>query len=1829
MGGGSRFVPFLFVFIAFSATCLPGSVDAKRVKSAKLIAEESVAPLLHAKSKNPDEQEYGAEFKELAEAVFEGKEPALPVETAAPKRGSASSTTGKKSSVRGVKGTKLATTPATTSPENGEGDADSPADSAAGSAVELEEKSGSGSATTADADTTAAATAAEKASAEDNSNKAPAAAVVPPKPKKAAKKKWTKKAKGKKPKWKPKPKAPAKPAPAAKPLPATTEEAAKTSETLETAAADSAETAESESTGKGGAPAEEGGDTEAGESPTAAAAASETEGEADEAPELRSTSTSSLGEESSSVEGGALSKSRFIMAPPAVDGSESSAFSPLLKTAKKYTAPALDDDTPVDRDFPLAEGKRAPAAKVVTGLDAKAAAEEAALDGAAPDGEEAEEAAPVAKLAGSGGKGKQGAATALATGAAPDAEGGADTAADTKDDGSEGTATGAETLTEPGQDEGPDTDGTGSLGAETVKGKRGALKSAVATEDSAETPEEGDTEEPGATTAVLSGKKAPAEAETEGDEAESTETPASGEMKGKAEKSGLKAASGKVSKEGADTGEEEEGDALTAAAGSNKGIGVAETPVDGEEEAPSDEVGAEGSGSKGSGAKGSRVKGSGKAVEVVDETEGDDEASPTKAKTGKASGKDVEVAEGDEDEATPVGQSKGAVKAKKANSGALDGGAEPEGDNSAGEVATEESEGEETTLSGKKAGGLGKTPAADVEATEDDVAPADAGVKGAKTTAPPLAEAEEPEEEAPSNKPTGKRGKGKIAVTETPEDDATPVGETPESSDEAATAETEGEEQAVASPKRKKGALPEAGAAAAAETPENTDEATTAEAEGEEQAVAAPKGKKGPLSKAGAAAAAAAAALVGTTAEPTPEDDETAPLDTKTTASVKKAADTEESAEGDEEAPAGQLSGLPSKEKKAAGPEGGENEGEEGEGERVAGGKAQVKGAGAEGVDNSVSEGKGKEATQATPSSGAAADEEDSGTKPLQDISSSGNCSVEIPQFCVGVQPGGANILDCLSKKILAETPDSPQVSAACKAEIRAFKILMYTDMTMDAKMQIACNADVSKFCDNDILYPEPGSVLACLREIKDKAGLTDQCKAEVFRAQQDGARDLAMDVQLAELCQADAAKLCKGVPEGEGRVHECLRGQRERLGWDCQAELFRQEVENADDIRLNVRLFKACLADKRQFCADVIPGDARVKDCLEDHHEDPAFSPGCREEFTKMMARRAQDFRLDSNLRKFCKKDIDEICYPAAEDSTEIANHDGKVIQCLQDFREELKGPSCRAEVHKLTARAAEDIRFDKPLADACQGDRKTLCADVPDGGGLVLKCLEEKREKLRDECKTALFGQEVRSSFSIDYKYALKRACKAERKLFCAHVPPGHADVISCLERKVDDPEMGAECQKELRSDEWKASTDYRLNFRLNKACVADVATLCPGLCPDKNECGGAGLKCLAEKMEAIKSEACKKEVFNFEQQMVADVQLDVPLQKACAADLERLCPRVSKDHSRTLACLRSHRDELAEACKEEEMRFSIMEASDIRLTPTLMNACGQELARFCKAVPPTEGRAFKCLQARLEDVDMGSACWAELNLQEARHSSNYRLDVRVRKECEADVGQHCEGVDKGHEGHALVLKCLVDKFKALTASCQTEVSYSVRMALWQYRKGADLTQACDEMVSTKCPAVEETPDSPTGTTSKTGVETEISKGSKSGSDSSSSSGTSSASSTVVGVYGQCLMQAAWKDLNADCKKLVRVASKEGAHVGGKHDEERLQETLQKLAALQFPNGSPEEGGSGLVLSGTVALAAIAAGIIALLGCGCYIYFRCCRRYRPYTLIVNREGA
>ena len=73
-------------------------------------------------------------------------------------------------------------------------------------------------------------------------------------------------------------------------------------------------------------------------------------------------------------------------------------------------------------------------------------------------------------------------------------------------------------------------------------------------------------------------------------------------------------------------------------------------------------------------------------------------------------------------------------------------------------------------------------------------------------------------------------------------------------------------------------------------------------------------------------------------------------------------------------------------------------------------------------------------------------------------------------------------------------------------------------------------------------LIPSPTSLSTARyiqRDIKDS--VAPACKKQLFKVQMDAAEDFRSDTQLYEACKDDATKLCKDVKMGGGRVQACL----------------------------------------------------------------------------------------------------------------------------------------------------------------------------------------------------------------------------------------------------------------------------------------------------------------------------------------------------------------------------------------------------------------------------------------------------------------------------------------------------------------------------------------------------------------------------------------------------------------------------------------------------------------------------------------------------------------
>eukprot|EP00899_Mesostigma_viride_P022799 jgi/Mesvir1/3703/Mv14989-RA.1 len=806
------------------------------------------------------------------------------------------------------------------------------------------------------------------------------------------------------------------------------------------------------------------------------------------------------------------------------------------------------------------------------------------------------------------------------------------------------------------------------------------------------------------------------------------------------------------------------------------------------------------------------------------------------------------------------------------------------------------------------------------------------------------------------------------------------------------------------------------------------------------------------------------------------------------------------------------------------------------------------------------------------------------------DVYMTGNCSHDIQVFCADTQPGESRLSECLTKRLKAEKtslePDVAMLSDDCKAELREFKIERSKDITIDTKLEEACRPDVPVFCNDTDLYPEWGSTIACLREVREE--LTPKCGAEILRTMMEASEDFALDALVHKLCSEDAKNLCSDVQPGEGRVLACLRDKRVSLSWDCQEELFRQEVENADDFRLDARLHRECSADKAKFCKDT-PEGYKTKDCLEDHRYEAGFSQTCKELFEAMMERRSMDFRLDAPLRTACAKDIQEVCGYEKDSLDSVAGYDGRVIECLQDYKDELVTPECKERVHRLTVRAAQDIRFDEPLADACYEDRTRLCENIAPGNARVIRCLQDLRDQLSYECRATLFDQEVRMAEDIDFQFPMKQACQKEIGTFCKGVPHGHARVIACLRDHVNDMEMSTECKAEVKRNEIRAAEDYRLNYRLNRACDVDIDVLCADVCSPfmGQACGGTVLQCLVDNRENISSTACKDEVFQVEKMQADDFRNDAVLRTACADDVEQFCADVPPGEGRVHKCLLEHRAELSDACRMEEDKLQALEFSDVRLQPQLHRACGAEIDEFCKNVEPGHSRVFACLLEHVSNADFSAECAQEVRTRESLRAANYVLDSGVVTACKADVDSLCSiEADEADGEHADVMRCLVDHLEKLSTSCSAEVGRAVKMALVQYRKGHPLTSVCDADYVQHCknagPGVRRVPSI---------------------------------------MAGSCLtMRYSRKEsLQDSCKQLISVTVNAASGLNA-------EELAHQIAALTHKAGvhTVDEDG-GIHISGTIAIAGVCSLVLVIIAAAVFIYRKYTGQDRQYTLLVK----
>jgi len=94
------------------------------------------------------------------------------------------------------------------------------------------------------------------------------------------------------------------------------------------------------------------------------------------------------------------------------------------------------------------------------------------------------------------------------------------------------------------------------------------------------------------------------------------------------------------------------------------------------------------------------------------------------------------------------------------------------------------------------------------------------------------------------------------------------------------------------------------------------------------------------------------------------------------------------------------------------------------------------------------------------------------------------------------------------------------------------------------------------------------------------------------------GQNDLEKIVQ--EGCKAELDKYCAMVTPGEGRVLACLFSYQDKLSNRCEYALYDAAAQLERAVAALTYVANECDNDLEKFCSDVVPGDGRLKECID-----------------------------------------------------------------------------------------------------------------------------------------------------------------------------------------------------------------------------------------------------------------------------------------------------------------------------------------------------------------------------------------------------------------------------------------------------------------------------------------------------------------------------------------------------------------------------------------------------------------------------------------------------
>lgn len=286
------------------------------------------------------------------------------------------------------------------------------------------------------------------------------------------------------------------------------------------------------------------------------------------------------------------------------------------------------------------------------------------------------------------------------------------------------------------------------------------------------------------------------------------------------------------------------------------------------------------------------------------------------------------------------------------------------------------------------------------------------------------------------------------------------------------------------------------------------------------------------------------------------------------------------------------------------------------------------------------------------------------------------DCAKDAERLCSGIDPGKNQIFMCLQN-------NEAQLTSACRKEMQEFR--------RKTQGKNPCFTDLADFCPD----VDGSRVQLCL--LKNESRLSASCAAD-FRKKKG-------PMIVKDPCAMDIVNTCyKEVPGNDGSINKCLIQNRAKVSKFCQNKI--------NNLVTKMRKDNPCFDDQEKLCPTQVKF-VEIHECLQ--KKLPSLSPAC-----KTVVQNEQS-KVNSNP---CYKDLAKHCKPGLSPNQQV--------DCLTVNEKHLSS-SCRQY------RVVMDDKVNK-MVNACEADRKRLCAKAPLKDGMVLKCLRDKKAQVSVACKNLI---------------------------------------------------------------------------------------------------------------------------------------------------------------------------------------------------------------------------------------------------------------------------------------------------------------------------------------------------------------------------------------------------------------------------------------------------------------------------------------------------------